>query len=689
MRRNTLILLSHTVVCVGIATVAACSSGDSDLASGRAATLPPLDAASSTLPTESSPPAVYVAKVKNVLVGLPPTDDEVKAVEADPSKLGDLIDGWMKLPEYEAKMLRFFQLAFQQTQVDISDFADQTYPRVASNNATTTPLLLQNATESFARTVLALVAAGRPLTEAMTTRSLMMTPPLMEFYAYLDSWQVDDSGKVTDRFRAAHPDQTITVTSAEVPLAETVDPASPNFMHWHNPDLAKLEAAQAGCGTDPVVFDTKLQTGSAVHRLIQGSFDPRPPCGGFAGSANAGQFAAEDYADWKMVTIRPPMAGEAPTPFYDIPRLRMTSELLLLVPRVGFFSTPAFFANWQTNESNQMRVTANQMLIVALGSSVDGTDTTAPTSTPGLDSTHAANPACLSCHQTLDPTRSILAASWSWNYHDQDQTAFSSQPGVFAFRGVTKPVGSLDDLGAALASHPLFAQAWVQKLCFYANSRACQTDDPEFVRIVSAFQSSNYAWPVLVRELLASPLTTNARPTKTSSDQGELVAVSRRDHFCADLDHRLHLVDVCGLVTSGPPKNWPLATIAQIAAGLPSDGYGRGSVAPVLPNQPTLFYRAATENVCEAVAAIVVDGAPDPKSPNGRRWSSTAAEEAMDDFVGLVMGLVPSDPRAVPARAVLASHYSAATASGASAADALRSTFVLACLSPSSLSIGL
>ena len=46
-------------------------------------------------PGETEPPAVYVAKVKNLLVGLAPTRDEVAAVEADPAALRGLIDGWM------------------------------------------------------------------------------------------------------------------------------------------------------------------------------------------------------------------------------------------------------------------------------------------------------------------------------------------------------------------------------------------------------------------------------------------------------------------------------------------------------------------------------------------------------------------------------------------------------------------
>src|SRR3954469_24946463 len=72
----------------------------------------------------ADPPAVYVAKVKNILVGLPPTDTELAAVTADPSALGGLVDGWMQLPEYQQKMMVFFELAFQQTQISAVDYVD-------------------------------------------------------------------------------------------------------------------------------------------------------------------------------------------------------------------------------------------------------------------------------------------------------------------------------------------------------------------------------------------------------------------------------------------------------------------------------------------------------------------------------------------------------------------------------------
>jgi hypothetical protein len=518
----------------------------------------------------------------------------------------------------------------------------------------------------------------------------MMTPALMELYAFLDAWQVDDAGKVVDRFRVAYPTTNITVTSsAPIPITDSVDPTSPNFMHWYNPGLATFNAAVPGCFVDPVVYDTG-GTGLAVHRILQGSLDGRKnPNGGQACPPVPGTTALEltgdDFTAWKMVTTRAPKANERVTQFYDLPALRAGSELVLRVPRVGFFSTPAFFANWQTNTSNQMRVTTNQMLIVGLGAAVDGTDATHPTTTPGLDSAHAGAPECFACHQTMDPTRSTLASVFSWNYHNQTEAAFAKQPGMFAFQGVTKPVGSPDDLGNVLATHPLFAQAWASKLCYYANSRKCDAADPEFQRVVDVFKTSSYSWTALVRELLSSPITTNAKPTKTLADEGEVIAVARRDHFCAALDARLGFADVCGLASIGKGKS--LATINEIVSGLPSDGYGRGSIAPVLPNQPSLFYRAGTENICEAVAQLVID--PATPTPDAKQWSSGQPDAAIADFVQTLMALTPSDPRSAPSVSALRAHFDAATGTGAKPSDALKSTFVAACLAPSSVSVGL
>jgi hypothetical protein len=694
LRHDVMKGLNATGRCCGRALVVAMTLSGALACSGKSPSLSQVSQVSPTdagaAPFQGDAPSVYVAKVKNILVGLPPTDDEVRSVEADPTQLGALVDAWMQLPQYDEKMMRFFELAFQQTQVSSVDFADQAYPKQIDINATTTPLLVQNAEESFARTMIALTSQGHPLTEAMSTHELMMTTAMKELYALLDVWEVDDNGKVTDRFRAKNPALQITVEASQgaIPMTQTLDPTSANYMHWYDPDVTTAGMQIAGCQQDPLVYPANAMT---LHYLLLGALDGHKSASGTAcppvgGTAKAAQLQAGDFSDWTMVTLRQPNAGEPVTPFYDLPSLRTATELVLAVPRVGFFSTPAFFANWQTNISNQMRVTMHQTLIVATGSSIDGTDATHPAGTPGIDATHASQSACFECHMILDPTRSIFSSTWSWNYHGQLDAVWTSQPGIFAFRDVIQPVKTLADFGGVLASHPLVASGWVQKLCYYVNSAGCDPADPEFQRIVGLFQSSGYAWNGLVKALVTSPITTHAAESQTTLTNGEVIAVSRRDHLCAALNARLGFTDVCGLDALG--KRAMASTIPEIVSGLPSDAYGRGAVAPILPNQPTLFYRAGTENICEAVAAQVVDAAAPPAGV--KQWSSAQPDAAIADFVSIVMALTASDARSVPLQALLKGHFTAATQQpGVTATQALRSTFVVACLSPSAVSIGL
>ena len=72
MSRKSTIVIG---VASALAALAACHSGDD---SAPAPSPTALEGTTGPLPSELSPPSVYVAKVKNVLVGLPPTDEEVK-----------------------------------------------------------------------------------------------------------------------------------------------------------------------------------------------------------------------------------------------------------------------------------------------------------------------------------------------------------------------------------------------------------------------------------------------------------------------------------------------------------------------------------------------------------------------------------------------------------------------------------
>ncbi len=217
-------------------------------------------------------PRTYVAKVKNILVGLAPTDTELQAVERDPAALGGLVDGWMTLPQYSQKMMHFFELAFQQTQIGANDFTDEVFAPIGLNPATT-PMILQNVQESFARTMVELTAGGHPLTEAMTTQTVMMTTALKELYALLDTVDIDDTGFVYDHYRAAHRNVGIVAEASQgpIPIAETLDPTSANYMHWYDPDVT-VPVTPPECQQDPVTLRSQAIT---LHYLLLGALDLR------------------------------------------------------------------------------------------------------------------------------------------------------------------------------------------------------------------------------------------------------------------------------------------------------------------------------------------------------------------------------------------------------------------------------
>ena len=645
-----------------------------------------------TTPFVGDTPEVYVAKVKNILVGLPPTDDEIAAVDKDPNALPGLIDTWMATPEYQQKMMVFFELAFQQTQITAANFIDIMPPNGLPGERQS-PLLVQNVRESFARTMLELTSKGQPLTDAFKTKRLMMTPALMQLYAYFEVHQANDAAQITDSFAKANPTLTFTLenSAGPIPVADSLTVGGPNYMHWYNPGIMTQMYPDPTCnGVDPITVNV---SSDQLFRIMYGEIPAHKvgtvSCPVKGGTPASTQMLDTDFTDWKMVTLRAPNAGEQPTAFYDLPTLRTATELVVKTPRPGYFSTPAFGANWPTNSSNQMRVTLNQALIVATGMQIDGTDGTQPGSTPGLDSTHAGTgTVCFGCHQLLDPTRSILSANYSWFYNQQTDTTLTKQPGLFAFQHVIAPMATLDDFASILATHPLVPGAWAQKLCYYANSAPCDPNDPEFQRIVGDFTSGGLQWNGLVKELLSSPITTNVTETKTYATNNEVIAVSRRDHLCAQLDNRLGFIDICQLDETnqvGVAKG----TIAQIVSGMPSDGYGRGGVIPVLPNEPTLFYRGGLENICIQVAAQVIDAKANPKQPGAKSWSSSQPDAAIADFVSIVMGLTAHDPRTADVTTALTAHFTNAKSGGASATDSLRSTFVAACLSPSFIGIGM
>jgi hypothetical protein len=673
------------------------AAGSPVVASGGAGPDAGADAGPAVVPFEATSPATYTTKVKSLLTSLPPTSDELAAVTANPAALRDLIDTWMATPEFQTQMLGFFRNAFQQAQVDSDAILDQLGGRALATNGTTQQRLLVNIMDSFPRTVWNLVASGQPFNGTMNSTSFMVTTALASFLAFLDDRYVNDMGTATSRWAKANPKLTVTAASDQtIAYADTINPMSPSYL------VFSTGMAMPNC-VNPERSFTGQDAPFQLYSMMMGHVDTdklapdATTCRAFNITPT---FTDADFSDWHLVTIRQPkpstMAGqpaEATTTFYDVATLRNATELVLNVPRIGFFSTPAFFANWSTNSSNLYRVTMNQTLIVGLGKSFDGSGSTVPVSETGLDGEHAApGTPCYGCHQTLDPMKQLITQTYSLFYHEQTTATAIAQNGVFTFDGVSQIEDGSPALAASLASHPDFAAAWAQKLCYFAASAACTPSDPEFQRVVGLFQASKLDWKTLVRELFSSPLVTGAAHTQTADDRGTPVSVARRAQLCGLYGSRLGLSDPCGL--SGlPGLSSAQNTIATLANGLPSDGYSRGAEVPVLPTDSSLFFRSGTENICRHLADQMVDVAASTSATNPRpasRYQSKNPDAAIADLVHTLMALPDGDPRATDALQILTAHYQAALQmTGIKATDALKSTFVLACTAPSTISVGL
>ena len=241
---SALVASAVAIACTGrldVAPSTSASTGGSTAATGGSSSAPDGGA---EVPFEPVQARIYVAKVKNLLLGLPATEDEIAAVAADPTALKGMVDAWFVRPEAQAKLGTFFQKAFQQTQITQNDFFDQ----LSVDNLSNLPLF-QQAQESMSRTVLKTIADGKPFTDTVTTHTFMMTPSLMALYLALDQTQVDDNGKVSaslpmpDGSLSTAPEFWITyqppvdpnampVVPNPIPLADTLNPASPNYMHF-------------------------------------------------------------------------------------------------------------------------------------------------------------------------------------------------------------------------------------------------------------------------------------------------------------------------------------------------------------------------------------------------------------------------------------------------------------------------
>jgi hypothetical protein len=591
-------------------------------------------------PTEFEPVAAasYTNKVKTLLVGGAATSEEVTKVSERPEALRDLIAAWLETPEFDAKLADFLSVALQQKLVGSLDAQFMrlrgSAPRLSAFKA--------NLQESFVRTAGALVREGRPFTEVLTTRRWAMTTASLSALAFLERTAAELKAE-KHRIVRVPPDG----APSPIPLDYSIE----NHV-WQVASLPE-DCEVVGNNADQ------------LFEMLLGFVD----CKGASAHRFEDTWITDaDFSDWRMVELEPTEKASAVPVFYDLPTLRAATSVALRQPRIGFFTTPSFLANWEANEDNQFRVTTSQTVITALGEIFSPADPTKPVRLDGLAKEHAQpGTTCYGCHQFLDPMREYFAQSFSFDFQRPERTSGTTPS--FAFQGYVHDGGGIADFAQALADHPGFAKSWTQKLCYWANSRACSEKDPEFVRVTQAFADSNFDLKTLFIALLSSPLVTGATETESFVTNPPLVSITRKQHLCQLLDTRLGTPDACGVATA-------------FASLVPEDDFSRGSAEPVQTSVTGLFHYAAAEKLCARLATRLVGTA------SGAIFSPSQPDAALDAFVEKLMGLDSAHPRHDDVRQSLGDHFTAAKAS-TNALTALRSAFMVACVSPEVQAVGL
>lgn len=594
-------------------------------------------------PFDPSDPESQTRKVKLLLTGEPVTQAELELVQDDPAAIRELVTTWTETPGFQTKMLDFFTVTFHQEQsIDKANIVSQLRGDDATGSFELRNELYDNLSESFARTAWSIVEEGRPFTEVATTRRWMMTTAMMAFLVAADD---DPTKGAQHTFYHNNPPAGMGAGSS---VAQQVANRA-----WYVPNAC----------VDPS-FETNRRyfvLPALMGRLTTGGTD----CPNFDGQA---VMQDSDFNDWRPVDIVTLGPADDKVAYYDIPTLRDAGTLGLEIPRTGFFSTPAFLAKWRSNEDNSFRVTTNQTLIVALGQSFDDEDGTLPLDETGLSDDHAdPTTVCYGCHKNLDPMRNFFLKEFNPDFYSALDEKAAVTPS-FSFFGMTAEGDDLTDLGQSIAEHPFFAGAWVQKLCFMANSQECDPEDPEFIRIEAAFVASGYDFRTLVIELFSSPIVTGAARTLTHDTHEFLVSITRRAHLCHTLQTRLGINGLC-------------AGNNNVANAAPEDAWSRGSATPFQPAASSLFYAATMDAFCDDVAKAVVDA-------EGSPVQSADMEGSLTFLVENLMDLSPADSRHDLARAALDQHVEDAAAVTANARVKLESAFTLACTSPFFTAVG-
>ena len=625
------------------------------------------------------PPQVYAAKVKSLLTAMPLTTDELATLQANGDAFPALVEGWVDSAGADEKLLRFFATAFQQDGFEDQGLADLLGIPVLGrfpDGTRVETLLVQSFRESFSRLALEIFREGRSFDEVLTTREGYFTPAQLLAMAHRDDYLHDDEDQQRYRVARDRIPRLVYQSHTPTPLAQSLDPNSPSFMAFYvEPENVDVSGCQDG---EHVRTEGSLPR--LAFRAINGFFVGNGGSCEFGNQRGEPLLETSDYTAYRRVRIREPEPGEATTKFWDLDTLRNGDEMVFSIPRVGFFTSPGFFATWPTNDSNQARVTVNQTLIVALGESFDGENSVVPAFDDALDGEHAdPSTACYGCHVNLDPMRQYFRNSYSFFYHEQTDDTVREARAAFGFHGVSAEGEDVFDLAEILAGHPRFAPAMVQKACYFTTSAACPEDVPEFEAVLESFIASGLDYRRMLIDLLSSPLVTGAACVPGGG--GDLASAARQRHLCASLSKRLGYPNACGVdVGFDGDLDGTQRYLRQLVEVVPDDAYSRGAEEPVLITDTNMFLGGAADAICGRLSREVTG--------EGKRLTADDPDGAIEILVTELMGLVVGDPRREPARAILRSHFDAAE-EASNARAALESTFVTACVSPGVTAMGL
>lgn len=396
-----------------------------------------------------------------------------------------------------------------------------------------------------------------------------------------------------------------------------------------------------------------------------------------------------DYSDWRFITFQESKTQVANL-FSDLAYWRALpneSKVSFAIPRVGFFSTLAFQGKYPSNTDNQFRNITNQTLIAGLGRTFSPSDTTDQPNLIHVDNDHARQTnECFACHRLMDPMRMVFQNKMNFQYRYNSK--YTDVASSFSFYNYITPMKNLTDLGKALTAHPDFANAWVQKMCVAFNSSKCLENDPEFLKVATAFKSSNYNFKTLYKDIILSDLVTGLKATKTSKAFDFAVNRVRETHLCYNLNARQRQIQAKRSIAVDEfdgGSSICRGSVSSTSDALGDDHTVRGLTEVVNSFPVDTFSRQAIERTCVNLGNYFLG--------NDTRLLSRAENDLntnIDLMTELLIGLPVSHPRHYKIKNSIRSVYDYSKKDLAmNHTSALKEAFNFACTSPDFTGAGL